>query len=289
MRILITGASGHTGSRLAAQLVRGGNTVHALTRDAVRLRERLPDDVRESVTPIIGDLNEAYPTELLPEIFDAVIAVTHIRFAPQVVALCRDLGVRRVIFMSSTRRFTRFPEDTARAVIAGESAVADSALDYTVIRPTMIYGGERDNNLTHLVRALRRFPVHPLPAGGMMLRQPVFTWDVVAAVCAALERPATIGKMYTVAGPQSMTYRELITTILRGMGCRRLLVPMPLWLIRSGCSVCGTLFRRRPLAPDQIERLSEDIAFDMTETLDALGYTPTPFAEGIRRKLDGTA
>ena len=295
MNIVITGASGHTGSRLAAQLVRKGHAVAAVSRSEAKLREALPEDVKTRVAFVPGDLIADSAEAVAGRVGfsgnpDAVVAVTHIRFAPQIVALARALGVRRIVLMSSTRRFTAFPEETARAVIAGEATVESSGLDYTVIRPSMIYGGDRDNNLTHLVAVLRKYPVHPMPAGGRMRWQPVFTWDVVAAVCAALDRPETsIGKMYTVAGPDPMTYREMVEIILRAMGRRVWLLPIPIGVISGLCKCAGAVTGKAPLKPDQIARLQEDKVFDIREALGELGYSPTSFAEGIRRKLEGSA
>ena len=293
MNILITGASGHTGSRMAAQLAHDGHIVVALSRDAARLARALPADAQPRVTVVISDLltdtAETIATRL-PFAPDALIALTHIRLAPQIIALANACGTRRIILTSSTRRFTQFPEETARAVIAGEQQVAESGLEFTVIRPSMIYGGERDNNMTHLVAALRKYPVHPLPSSGQMRWQPVFTWDVVAAVNAALNRPeTTAGKMYTVAGPDPMTYREMVTIMLRAMNRRVWLLPIPIAVIRFACACIAPILRRTPLKPDQIDRLQEDKVFDITDAVRDLGYTPTPFAEGMRRKLNGTA
>ncbi len=289
MIVLVTGASGHTGSRLAARLAEHGHTVFALTRDPAKLAA-----LAGRVTVVSGDLNDApdVTAAAIDAKPDAIIAVTHIRLAGRVIALARALGVTRVICMSSTRRFTKFPEETARAVIAGEAALDGSDLDYTIIRPTMIYGGDKDNNLTHLVRALKKYPVHPLPDGGRMLWQPVYTWDVVNAIIAALDKPETTArKAYTVAGPRALTYREIVTTILAGLGRRRvLLLPLPVTFVEKCCALWTRVTgRKAPLQPDQIARLREDKNFDVADTIRELGYKPTEFADGIRAKLNGTA
>lgn len=219
----------------------------------------------------------------------AVIALTHIRLAPQVIAAMHANDIKRGIFMSSTRRFTNFPEETAHQVIAGEEAVRTSRLDYTILRASMIYGGKQDNNLQHLLASLRRWPVHPLVAGGKMKWQPIFTWDVVEAILAALDRPHAIGKEYTIAGPEPITYAEMVRTILREAGLRRILVPVPIGLARTAVKLYGKLSNSPRLRPDQIERLQEDKVFDISEAKRDLDFHPVSFQAGIRRKLDGTA
>lgn len=284
--IVITGASGHTGMRLAKRLVEAGRRVRAITRDPavipLALRRRM--EIRRC------DLTVAEEARYAVSGASAVVAMTHIRFAPYIIEAMQAEGVRRAIFMSSTRRFTRFPEETARAVIAGEEAVQQADdLDWTILRASMIYGGSQDNNLTHLVRWLKSTPVFPLPGTGSMRWQPVFTWDVISAIEAALDRPQTIKKAYTLAGPEPITLREMIETILRCMGKRVLLVPVPIAFLRFAARMLAMVMDRPPITLDQIQRLEEDKVFDISEAQRDIGFAPISFEEGIRRKLAGNA
>ncbi len=283
--IVITGASGHTGMRLAKRLVEAGRCVRAITRDPavipLALRRRM--EIRRC------DLTVPEEARYAVSGASAVVAMTHIRFAPYIIEAMQAEEVRRAIFISSTRRFTRFPEETARAVIAGEEAVQQSDLDWTILRASMIYGGSQDNNLTHLVRWLKNTPVFPLPGTGSMKWQPVFTWDVISAIEAALDRPHTIKKAYTLAGPEPITLREMIETILRCMGKRVLLVPVPIAFLRFAARMLALVMERPPITLDQIQRLEEDKVFDISEAQRDLGFAPISFEEGIRRKLAGKA
>ena len=283
--ILVTGGTGHTGRRLVRTLADRGEVVRVLTRGPERVAAGPVGAGR--VEAVAGDLTDSGSVAPAFAGCDAVVAMTHIRMAPQVIAGCRAAGVRRALFMSSTRRFTRFPEETARQVIAGEDAVRASGLDWTIIRPSMIYGSDADNNLVHLQRALERWPLHPLPAGGRMLWQPVFTWHVVAALVAALDRPVAVGRDYTIAGPEPVAYRDMVRTMLRHMGRRRLLVPVLLWFLRGMSSLLGAVMRRPPLTGDQIDRLHEDKVFDISDARRDLGFDPVSFDAGIARKIAG--
>jgi len=283
--IVVTGASGHTGVRLVKDLVEKGKQVRAITRDP----SLIPLDVRKRMEIVRADLTREEEAREAVKNAVAVIAMTHIRLAPFLIHAMKAEGVSRGIFMSSTRRFTRFPEETARAVISGEEAVMQSGLRWTIIRASMIYGGKRDNNITHLVRWLETFPIHPLPNGGKMLWQPVFTWDVVAAIEAALERDVSIGKAYTIAGPEPISYKEMVETILRLLGKRRLLIPVPVSWLRLVALLLAKVMSHPPVRVDQIDRLLEDKVFDISDARRDLGFDPIPFEEGIRRKLRGEA
>lgn len=283
--ILLTGATGHTGSRLVAALLEKNYPLRILTRDPARLA--LP--LRRQVEVVRGDVTRPENAQQAVRGCRAVIAVTHIKYAPLIIGAMKAEGVQRAVFMSSTRRFTRFVEETARQVIAGEAAVEASGLNWTIIRPTMIYGGRQDKNLQPLLETLRAYPAFPLPAGGKMLWQPVFTWDVVSALIAALERDVSIGRAYTIAGPEPITYRQMLETLIKAANLRTRLVPVPL----TPLGPLVRLYEKFSTAPrirhDQILRLQEDKNFDISDAQRDLGFSPVPFEEGIRRKVAGDA
>lgn len=283
--VLVTGATGHTGSRLVRALVESGRPVRILSREPARLDLTL----RRQVEVVRGDLTDPATAQRAVTGAGAVIAVTHIKLAPAIIAAMQTAGVRRGIFMSSTRRYTRFVEETARQVMAGEAAVEASGLDWTIIRPTMIYGGKHDRNLQPLLEQLTRTPVFPLPAGGKMLWQPVFTWDVVAALMAALDRPQTIGHAYTIAGPQPITYREMLETLIRAAGLKTRLLPVPLAPLGPLVKFYERNTKNPRVRHDQILRLQENKDFSIEEARRDLGFDPISFEEGIRRKIAGTA
>ena len=118
-----------------------------------------------------------------------------------------------------------------------------------------------------------------------MLMQPVFVWDVVQALLAALDNPQSARHTYTIAGPEPIAYREIVSTILRLMGKRTVLVPIPVSWAKALARLYAAVSSRPRIRLDQIQRLEEDKVFDISEARRDLGFDPIPFEEGIRRKL----
>ncbi len=283
MRILVTGASSQTGSLAARALAEAGHDVRCLVR-RMEGRKFLPP---RGVPLIQADLERPESLHAALEGVEAVAQIAHIRFAPTLIAACEAIGVQRVIFFSSTRRFTRFDCESARQVRDGEAAIEQSQLAWTILRPSMIYGSSRDNNISKLIAYFRRRRLFPLVGGGHNLVQPVFTLDVVAALLAALQRPIAVRKTYTLAGPEALTYRRMIEVICAALGQRPRFVPVPLapmlWAAR-----CYEKISRRPrVTLEQIQRLAEDKAFDISDARRDLGFSPISFAEGVRRQVAG--
>lgn len=286
--LFLTGATGHTGSRAARRLLDEGWRLRCLNHNPDHARH-LPQS--PSLEIVRGDIThpEAWQDALVGAA--AVVHMAHVGFARHITQACQAADVGRVISLSSTRRFTQFPEATARRVIEGEAALEASPLNYTILRSAMIFGGDRDNNLEKLVRWLRRRPFLPLLAGGRNLVQPIYTWDLVEAIVRALDRPeATARRALTLAGPEPMTQRVMIEKIARAMGRPLFWVPVPYALMFAGAGLIEKLMRRPPVTRDQIRRMLEDKTFDISEAQAALGgWQPRPFEEALALKLAGKA
>ncbi len=188
----------------------------------------------------------------------------------------------RTVCVSSARRFTRWPDEPARAVIAAEAELASDPAGWVALRATMICGGGRDKNIARLVRLVRRWPVIPLPGGGRRLIQPLFVDDLVEALLAASHAPEVAGRIIDVAGPEPISLREAVRVIARALGRRRVIVPVPLAPARWAACV----FRRSALG--RVRRLGEDRVLDIAEARQLLGFAPRPFAENICASLESS-
>jgi uncharacterized protein YbjT (DUF2867 family) len=282
--IFLTGATGHTGSRAARALAQRGENLRCLLHTPMR-RVFLPPQAEI----IKGDASDAASTARAMAGCDACLHLAHIRFAPSIIEACKQAGVERLICMSSTRRYTKFECESSRAVIAGEAAIEQSGLRWTILRPAMIYGGPRDNNLEKIVRYFRKRRVFPLVRGGRQLVQPVFVGDVANAILAALDRPQTEGRAYTLAGPQAMPFREMIEKIAQATGVCPRFFPAPYSLAMAGAWIAERLLRHPPATTEQIRRFLEDKAFDIEDIRRDLDFNPISFEEGLSRKMSGTA
>jgi uncharacterized protein YbjT (DUF2867 family) len=145
----------------------------------------------------------------------------------------------------------------------------------------MIYGDPGDRNLSRLLLLLRRTPVLPVPGAGH-LQQPVHAADVADAVLAAAERPAAAGHTYDVAGPEPLTFAELLRTSARAVSSRTRFVPVPLTPVVAAARGYELLSKNPKISVEQLRRLAEDKAFAIDDAVRDLGYAPRPFADGIR-------
>lgn len=282
--VVVTGASGFTGPFVVRELLRRfpGATIRCLLRSSSRA-DALPVDRVEIVR---GDLRDA---ESLVRAFrgaDTLMNVASLGF-DWTETLCdaiRRSSLERGIFTSTTAILTRLPVMSRARRVQGEAAVRASGLAWTIVRPTMIYGTPGDRNIARLIRFILRSPVIPVVAPDA-LQQPVHVEDVARALTAALAEPSTVSGEYNIAGRDPLPLRELVRTVARVAGVRRLIVPVPAGPVRAGVAVYGRLVRRPLLTVEQIDRLHEDKAFDYSAAQEAFGYAPRSFEEGVRAEI----
>lgn len=290
MRVLVAGGTGHTGERVVRRLLGEGHDVRFLTRQpdghpVVRGLVAAGAERRE------GDAHRRWTLWEALEGCQLLLSCAHIRHAGALIQACQVAGVRRYLQMSSTRRYTRWPCPTSREVVAGENLIQRSGLDFTIIRPTMIFGGCRDGNVTRLLAWFRRHRWFPLFGDGTNLVQPIFVEDLVDVIVEAVRQPlAAAGRDYTVAGPTPMAYREFLLETARAAGVGRPILPrIPLGMALFAAQCLPPSLAARTLSVEQIRRLGEDKAADISPAVSELRFNPRPYREAIRLKAAGAA
>jgi uncharacterized protein YbjT (DUF2867 family) len=297
MRLLVTGGSGFLGGFVLAEAARRGHSCVALTRSAAAARSV----AARGATPLVGDLDDA---AALADIFaaagcEALVNLASLGFghATAIVGGAVAAGLDRAVFVSTTAVTTALPAPSKAVRLAAEREIRASRLAWTILRPTMIYGAPGDRNLSRLLALLARarrgpglgsrlpaglpLPL-PVPGGGHRLQQPVHVADLAGAVLAAVERPETAGRCYDVAGPEPLTFAELLRTAAASVGCRVRLVSVPLAPVVVATRGYERVSRKPRIHAEQWQRLAEDKAFPIDAAVRDLGYAPRSFTAGIR-------
>jgi nucleoside-diphosphate-sugar epimerase len=266
---LLVGGTGFLGSFVAARLAdRGLSVLVRPTSDTASLPA--------GVALRTGDLSADLPVEGIDTlIFCASMGFGHV---PRLVQQLEASGVRRAVFVSTTAIFTRLPAASRAVRLEAEHAVQASRLEWTILRPTMIYGTHRDRNISRLLRWLSRWPVVPVCGDGLW--QPIYVEDLADAVVAALDSPSSMGRGYNVAGGRpALRFSELVRVAGRALGREVVLVPVPLRLAVVLAGLTGLV------KPEQVWRLAEDKAFDSSDASRDFGFVARPFEEGVRLEV----
>ena len=277
MEVLLTGATGLLGGAVLDLLLSRGHGVRCLVRHGSPNVSRL-DPSRTEVfrgdAGSAGDLGRALAGT------DALVHVAGIEHAPAVVEAAQSAGVSRLVVVGSTSAHSAY-EFRSGPKRRMEGVVTGSGLDWTIVRPAMIYGSERDKNVHRLLRFLDRSPVFPIFGPGTNLWQPVYHEDCARGVYEALVRPAAVGRAYDLPGASPLPYAAMVETAARSLGRNPSLVRLPLEPIRRALLLAETLRLPLPIKSEQVLRLREDKAYPLDAARNDLDYSPRPFHEGV--------
>ena len=286
MKVLVTGATGFTGSRVVPLLLQNGYQVRCLTR---LTSDRSPLSALR-VEWATGDLSNPETLTSALRGVDALVNIASLGFghAETIIRSAKEAGVKRGIFISTTAIFTQLNAGSKSVRFAAENAIQVSGLDFTILRPTMIYGSPRDRNMWRLIRLLRISPIMPIFGDGQSLQQPIFVDDVVGAVLRALQTDVTIGKSYNIAGKAPLTYNQVIDTVASALGKRVWKFHLPYMPIVRALQFTERLRIRLPIKAEQVLRLNENKAFSYEEAQRDFGFSPRSFEEGIGVEINST-
>jgi len=234
--VCVLGGSGFVGRHVCNELVARGLRLTVPSRDRERSKELLP---LPTVDVFTADVHDPDQLERAVRGCDAVINLigvlhdgrgkrhfqqAHVDLARKVVEACRRKGVRRLVQMSALAASTTAPSAYLRSKGEAEAIVRASGLDYTIFRPSVIFGRE-DRFLNLFAKLLRLSPVVFLGSPNARF-QPVFVEDVAKAFAESLARLESFGQTYELAGPRVYTLRELVEYVGRVTGHPRRIVSL---------------------------------------------------------------
>jgi uncharacterized protein YbjT (DUF2867 family) len=277
--LVVIGASGRSGAALCRALLADDIPVVPVVRNAVRwTATSIP------LAPRIADLTDTAALRAALHDADSIISTAHARHTAAIIAAAPPDA--RLIFLGSTRKFTRWPDAHGNGVSAGEAAFLASGRSGVMLHPTMIYGATGEDNVQRLTALLRRLPLLPLPLphGGAALVQPIHQDDVTRAIRAALARPWNGPHSLVIAGPSPLTYADFVRAVAAAAGLPPpRIVPVPI----APLLMAAALSRLVPFLPTirraEIRRLTEDKAFDIAAMRAELGIEPMAIEAGLAR------
>jgi nucleoside-diphosphate-sugar epimerase len=278
--VLVVGAASQIGYHLLPLLVKAGWNVGAVSRFSA------PRDPRAAKWHRL-DLAEAHALResgLRPA---SVISLAPLRILPPLVSALAGLGTTRVIAFSSTSRFTKSgsadPNERELAATFSRSEEALAAqcerhgIRWTVFRPTLVYSPGLDRNISEIARFIERIGFFPILGEGLGKRQPVHAADLAAACLAALAEGKAFDRAYNLSGGETLTYREMVERIFRGLGHTPRIVRVSPHLFKAAVSAARVVPRFRKLSPELVTRMNMDMCFDHVEATRNLGFSPRSF------------
>jgi len=283
--ILLLGARSLVSTYLVPMLLEHNFDVTCISRAA----KKPTDDYAKGATWKIQDISADTAIKITEGVI--VISLLPLWLLPPAISKCE--GASQVIAFSSTSALTKIDsDDEAERQLAMKLREAEQALKdkcselgmrWTILRPTLIYGGGLDQNISVIAKLMRRFRVFPLPGRGKGLRQPVHGGDLATAALAAINNPAAFDTTFNLPGGETLTYAEMVKRVAGKIDGGVLVLRLPEGLLK----ICFAIAKRigfSKFGAAMIARTNQDLVFDTAAARQYLSYKPRDFDPEIYHK-----
>lgn len=292
MKILISGITGFVGSHFAARLAREGHSVRGLARHPNQRGHLAP---QVSVELVQGDVTRPETLARAMQAMDAVIHLVAIPYESKgatyasinaqgtrnIVQAAQAAGIKRFLHQSALAAASKSPYAYLSSKGAGEDAVRASNLAWTIFRPSVLVGPE-DEFTNALARWLVITPLaFPLVGDGQARFQPLWIEDLVTAGVKALRDENAIHQTYELGGPEHLTYEAMVRQILVTLRRQRLLLKVPVPLMRPVIKLMELVLPKPPATTSLLDLLKVDNTTALDSMERQFGFKPRRYADVI--------
>jgi nucleoside-diphosphate-sugar epimerase len=284
-RVLITGATGFTGNFVVQEFARYDYDIRLFVRD----REKaVGQNIEKFANEIyIGSFENQDSLQDALENVDVLINIASLGFGhtPGIIKACKEAKCRRAVFISTTGIFTKLNPSSKTIRLEAEKLIRESGIDYTILRPTMIFGTGKDRNISRLINFINKYGFLFIPGSGDHLLQPVFVKDLACAVRLAAEAQKAINKAYNISGSEAVTFNYLADTVASLLGKKLLKIHVPLEIGVIPLRIIEKCGFRLPIRAEQLLRLNENKNFSFEDAAQDLGYSPVALTDALTDEI----
>jgi uncharacterized protein YbjT (DUF2867 family) len=271
MKILVTGSTGYVGHYVVKALLEAGHVVVSVSRDAGKTKTASGAklEVFGNVEYRMGDIANGNGLKEAMTGVDAVVHLVgiiaekglqtfqrvHIDGTRNVLEAAKAAGVKRYLHMSALGASANAVSGYSSSKFQAEELVRASSLDWTIFRPSLVFG-VGDDFFGHVLRNLvSQAPIVPQIGDGMFLFRPVWVGDVATSFKQSLEKPETIGKIYDLVGPTEYTFKQLSALMQTVLGSKKPVVAVPLPIMDIMVPLMNIIPAIAPITKDQYAML----------------------------------
>ncbi len=287
--ILVTGGTGFVGSHLVRRLAQERIQTRCLVRrtsDIERLKEH-------GIEVVYGDINDKESLKkavkgvetvihlvgIIVEHKGATFEIIHTHGTKNLVEASKEAGVKRFIYISALGARENARSRYHITKWEAEQLVITSGMEYVILRPSIMIG-EWGAFITMLSRIVRKAPLIPVIDGESRV-QPIYVENTVDCIIKSLSEPETTSRIFEIAGPQQITYRELFLTLMDVLSVKKPTIEIPIWLMFPVAYILERVMDKPPITMQQLIMLQEDNICDIREMQKVFNLKLVPFKDAL--------
>ncbi len=299
MHVLLTGATGFIGRRVAQRLLAHGHSVRCLVRRSSDLSSLQPAPVEvwagdvtdpasltgalegvQAVVHLVGIIKERQPA--------ATFERVHVHGTRNLAQAAKAAGVSRFLFLSGIGAQANPDYPYLLTKWQAEELIKGSDIPYTILRSSVVFG-PGDEFMNQLAALVRRPPAGdrtlapfvPIIGSGKTRFQPIFVEDVAECLVRALGNPEMAGQLIEIGGPEQLSYEELVDMIMDTLGIHRPKIHVPVLLMRPAVALMPLIYKDPPITTDQLKMIHLDNIAEPAGVSRIFGFQPARLREKL--------
>jgi len=279
-KILIFGGSGFIGSSLTNKLIKNNEEICIICQDGKKASEKFGDHANLTIKNI--DIFDEAKIKAEISQYDVIINLIGKLFEakkddfkkfhqdfPKILA--KSLNKEQKLIHISALGIEKSAQSSiyAKTKLAGEENIIKNCQNYNIIKPSIVFG-ENDNFFNLFAKMSKISPFLPLIGGGKAKFSPIYVEDLVDAIVTLINDDKNQNKIFEAFGPQTSSFKELMSFILNVSKRKRILLNLPFSLAKIQGRIMN-LLKLYLITPDQVELLKYDnVSSDNFDNIDAL-------------------
>jgi uncharacterized protein YbjT (DUF2867 family) len=268
---IVTGAFGYSGAAIARELRAAGHRVRTLTGHPGRAPAGTDIDTRpldfgdaEGLAKDMAGAHTLYCTYWVRFPHGSATRESAVANSKILFDAAARAGIKRIVYVSILHADTASPYPYFSGKGHVERHLAAVGVPYAAARPAILFGDAADRGtggsvlLNNIAWLLRRLPVFAIGDGGGYRVRPIHV-DDLARLCVELGA-RTDNATIDAVGPESVTFKEMVTMIRAATGSRAILVPAPGWLMPPLSAALGMLLRDVLLTTEEYQAMKAGLA-----------------------------
>lgn len=276
---LVTGAFSYSGARIAQGLLERGRGVRTLTFHPDRphplqehvhaLQYRFDDPI--ALTRSLEGVTTLYNTYWVRFDHGNVTFSGAVANSRALFHAARRAGVMRIVHLSIANPSVDSPLPYYRGKALVEHALAEVGVQFSVVRPTWIFGGEREILANNIAWILRHMPLFAIPGDGQYPVQPIHIDDLARICLHAADAENDL--IVDAAGPETLSFAQLVQSVRRATGSRAPILHLPPMAIASAARALGLLVGDVVLTAHEIKGLTAGLLVSHHPPLGQIAFT----------------
>ncbi|MDF2884784.1 MAG: 3-beta hydroxysteroid dehydrogenase/isomerase [Clostridiaceae bacterium] len=288
--ILVTGATSQLGEVIVKKLISRNENVKCFVRKSSKI-----DGLKnEKVEFVFGDFNDENSINNAVTGVDYIIHIGGIWHAKYFLNALdsQNRVIKKAVFVGSTSRFQKVNSKDPKELNLvdrmkkAEDIINNSRQNTVIIRPTMLYGIDKDKNILTLINFMNKYNFFPIIGKGDGFKQPVHVYDVADAVITAMFNEKLNKNEYNIPGANSIEYNKMIYEIKKNLNKPILIMHIPVAMARLGFLGYKLIKPKTIINISMINRVNKSFTFDYEEAKKDFGYSPMTFEQGVKVQID---